>query len=599
MNYFNIGAFNPFAGYFASPIRSQEPEVPEEQKNVESRTSDAQPRASFIHNYAAARLAKIKEHANLYSDSVSLNTPLKSGKSYIVDRAFWQNPHETIEETIRALKETEVHLNEIYLCTPTNELLAVILERFPDLESLSLNSDPAPFSWDKFDFLGLPYICNLKKLKRLDFKSLTSCWTDSLEELFKMPHLKENLESLYYMTAGVFYEGEARALADYKQLKSLAIQGQTWSEKEKFSTEGVIKLLKSPTLQASLTSLCLQYTDVNDYTTGEEFIDALCELQSLTSLIFTPFLKIGSEIGQFDCSPSKISCLSVKRFLDATPNLKELFLSSIAVDFSVMEKLSEMPYLESLHLFDCTEVTARGFEVFCEGKAPLKKLTLVKPDNMSKVSLLKKFEQLEELSLFGLGVSSEFIEFCQSVQAQQNLRLLTLIECPFDTDAFISIGQLEALEVLRIDDCINFNDDSLASAPKSLKKILLDGVSIAGDTSCVLGEMSSLKSVLIGRCPALTKRSIKQILANPHLQESLETFALDLSPLPLKDVPMLSNFVALKAMVYNCDNLGREKVKEFYKIAKEKNWEVVFGFERMIDNYNQMQTELPYIFSKV
>jgi len=518
-------------------------------------------------------------------------------------KVFWQNPKEDLAKTIDMLKSMKGDLDQIYLCIPTDELLSLIAELFPNLSTLSLSSEVAPFKWEFFTDYGLKSIGKLENLKHFYWYSLDApSWNNSLEGLLNLPHLKANLETFHYHVYNI-YAKEAEALAGYENLKSLSLPCIAYKN-DKRCDEVLVKLLQSPSLQFSLRSLSLEYATFEDPKLADEFMETLCGFTKLTSFSFTPQLKEFNEVVQYGSPPSLYSHISseqVQKFLHANPDLKELFWSGIVIDNKICEVLSGMKALELINLANCANVSSKGIEVLCEGEAPLKSVTVGWPVIGWDMSLFGKFPHLEELSLSGLSQQHTGIKELCSPSNIENLKSLTLIQCAFHSEDYAALKDLENLECLTINDCPQYNDDSLMgsiSAQSKIKTLRFNRVSIADGASDVFSKMPYLTGLVFNDCFALTSKNIKSIMTS-SLQKSIQMLVVSFDSLSLEDIAQLVNFSALEALAvyYNPENKGEKKIKKIFEIANGEKWQMLFT-PSAIDGFNQLKKERPY-FQKV
>jgi hypothetical protein len=179
------------------------------------------------------------------------------------------------------------------------------------------------------------------------------------------------------------------------------------------------------------------------------------------------------------------------------------------------------------------------------------------------VQAISQLPSLASLSLSGCSIlwGDTFDQFCNSPQMQQNLKGLYLTGLTgMYSLAFASIGKLTHLEVLRIESCSWFNDDTFNLFMQSplkgtLKELQLNNVDITDHSLARLNEFSNLKKLIVSNCHALTSEGRAKFLDLADLQKNLQGLLLNGFSFSDELAKKFVNFAALKLLIIENNEL--------------------------------------------
>ncbi len=177
-------------------------------------------------------------------------------------------------------------------------------------------------------------------------------------------------------------------------------------------------------------------------------------------------------------------------------NLTELKIEGVPVDDAWLQKISVLPKLESLDLFD-THVVGQGFAAFAG------------------------HESLRQLLIFVGAYDDAEIELDLSSLAKTNLESLQIMG-PFDMQSLKDVGGITSLRELRLaGDLLGFSDDSIThelSKLPCLRSLFMSGNCFITDVGAhELSKLSTLQS--LGVSGFVTDKGVSELSKIPSLRQ--------------------------------------------------------------------------------
>lgn len=477
------------------------------------------------------------------------------------------------EETIKALERLAGKLDEIELCSPTDELLAFVAEKFPNLTCLVIQEKLRWWFWTEWNHFtdhGLESIANLKNLKRLDlicYSSLPIISYSGFNKLLSQPQFAAHLEELNIESI-VIGSQCLPIIATYQQLKKLHI-GQN-----SIFNNNINALLESPTLKNTIIDFCFYNWNpviIND--------DSLKLLQNFVSL-----QHLSLEQCTYRESGWKVSDSVLIEFLESKKKLNTLRLAGPSINDAIAEKLNQLTELNHLFLDDCSRVSSeKGWDLLLGNKERLNHLELQKLNmNRNNTFLFDKIP-LTFLSLGYVDICfKDWMEnLCSGKNLQRNLKTLHLSNFLYaHSEAYKPLALLKGLTSLRFDKCVWFNHEALESLTplaETLETLAFGDVALDDKSIEIFAKFKKLKNLFLGQAKALTQEGIDKFQNNEFLKKNivcLETMDFYFDD---KQSQLFTKFENLKILILkNALNMSDNGEKALQKWAFANKVKVFF-----------------------
>lgn len=513
--------------------------------------------------------------------------PAASNNTYV------QAPTATIEETFKALEAWQGPLDGIELCLVDDNLMAFIVQKFPQLKTLRLEGFVSNKKWENFTDQGLQSIAQLKALESLTIDAWDNLLMVSYKGFTQMLAQAQFASGIKDLKISTFFlvDEAMPALAKYTQLRDLYICAAWISE------AALTKLLQSPALKKSVADFT--FFNSQEGALSDTTLSLLKEFSALEHVALAEGVLVKSW---------KISDPVLMAFLEAQKKLKTLDLRGPVIKDTLAEKIGQMAQLETLRLDDCSSVSSeKGWKSFLTEKSCLKHLDLGNAQQLDEanVALISQLP-LSFLSIDngGTWVSSKWMmNLCTGAVMQQTLQTLRLTGLnALSTDSYEYLQNLQNLSSLRLNQSHWFNADALEFLSKtSLAKTLktLELIETGLDDRCIelFAKFEQLQHLLLGSCYAITKEGRHKLLNTPELQAKLNLLAVDGFELNVDEWKAVSQFDQLKYLIISNDNtLQIVNTSELYAIAKAKgfvismSWGItdyIQDFEKEVERLSQ------------
>lgn len=443
----------------------------------------------------------------------------------------------TIEQVTAVIQERGGHLQDLELTEVNDKLLGLIAKKCPGLISLSINQRRTQDQlWCDFTDEGLGHIAELYQLTRLNLSIWESLQISrpALQKLLNSEHLSQNCKDLKLITYLVNND-VLKVIASYRQLETFHVTTAS------ISAPGIEAFIGSSSIQATLRSLSLSM--------GGHW-GTLVTNNVLTSLLKCTLLQELTLNGKWDISDQNLQTLLKYRNC-----LTKLCLTGVALSSADAAQIAEMKDLAELFIGNASSLTENDFSgmLLIQNKPNLRAFGVTKGVNLTVNNILQLtyLPNLHHLAFIDCGSLMHGLTIlCNSHNMQTNLRYLEIIHNKWITGkAFAEIGKLP-LTCLRIEDCLQFNDDSLEGILKGRAKDMiselgLSRVFISNSGLVKLGQLKQLRTLMINMCGAITESGWTEFLKQQQLQERLRKLFLNFA---ITTPTMIKLFEAFKEL---------------------------------------------------
>lgn len=441
----------------------------------------------------------------------------------------------TIKEAIAFIQANGSTLTEITLTTVNNALVEACKTYCPSLSSFSIRGGLNRMDLG-FTDEGLATIGSFPQLQSLvlDFWYAEKLTTAGMQKLL---NLQNSLHKLY-IAHPAFDDSCMSLITEFDPLQELTIYAIGVTD------VGFTSLTQCQALQSSLQSLDLHigssFSSMNSI--DDTLVSGLVPFKALTRL---------SLHGTWSATSANVVTL-----VNGLPELSDVSFNGFTMDSAVVSALATKP-LQTLALSDCSQLAEADYTTLLTGLSTLTSLNLGSCTYLSNTNAT----EIAALSLTSLTLTGNGWMWNAGITAIGRSPTLqkSLVAFEFSGNNGIwseSFGHISSLPLqqLRIKDCLLFNDTTMAAIfkgpmAKSLQALELCNVSITDKVAANLGKFTSLNTLMVAQCGALTKRGITNMLKSSALTTQITKLYLDTVVLSKKMVPLLSAFSNIQVLV--------------------------------------------------
>ena len=445
----------------------------------------------------------------------------------------------TIEEVSAVIVSQGKHLQDLTLTEVNDQLMQLIAIHCKGLIYLSIHQRPNHPPMD-FSDKSLESIGELEQLNRLhlDLWESLKISRPALLKLLNKDHLRENLTDLNLSSYQV-NDDVLKAISSYRRLETFhAASGS-------FTHLGIAAFLASTSIRQTMRSLSLNMGVQWGILVTNAVLANLLPLTSLRELTLNGKWKIGDN--------------SLQEILKFRNNLTKLCLTGIAINSKDAAMIGNMADLSELFIGDASALTSEDLSkiFFLNHKQNLRVLGIRKGFNLSISNIfeLRILPNLQHLTLSDCGgrfFGECLQQLCDSHFLQGKLRYLEICDNRWVTGkALAEIGKLASLECLRIDNCPQFNNESLKGliegpAKDKLRELELSTVAVTNIE--MLGALN-LTTLMLSNCFSVPVEKWIEFLKQANLKDKLQKLYLNFAVIQPNMVKLFEAFKELRVLI--------------------------------------------------
>ena len=410
---------------------------------------------------------------------------------------------------------------------------------------------------------------------------MTEVTEDFFDEIKKMP----NLTSLNFQCTN-FHGLNPEKLAELPPLTSLGILCC-----DNFTDES----MQSLSNQTALTSFQIG----PDNLITDEGIKSIANLKSLTSLKLLACENLTDECLETIATLPHLTSLDLScchftdKGLEIIGKMKHLTSLDLSNCYNItnMKALEALPNLTSLTLRRCNGITNEGFKAFA--KLPhLKSLDLTDCNNADPAALEEGLTPLTNLTALNLSDCGQITDIGFLQKLKTSLTSLSLSNCIMISDQSLkTLGKMPQLTSINLNNCRKVTDQGLKELKalthltslnldhcsikdQGLKELLeltnLTTLSLSGCSAITvkgfetLGQMLSLKELILGSCPQIRDEHLQKLQPLPNLVYlNLSQFNYDLNKFTTDGLSKVIKLPALGRIgISFCNNINIDELKK-------------------------------------
>lgn len=466
----------------------------------------------------------------------------------------------TIQEMIDKIKKEGANWTSVYLNNLNDELVKVLQETCPNLETLRIVARQDAALLHLTD-ASVPYIAKMQKLKRFEYNAWNAfIGISQFDTLLSTAQFQTQMVEVSLMSPLISHT-LIPILSKFTKLEKLYL----WSVGMPEASIAAI------VLPSSLKDLTLINSNAFP---GTYISDAL--LKNIAGSTQLRSLSLGGVSASSD--------EQMQATINALPNLTAFSVQG--PQLSSVSLLSLPNTLLKLNLGDCTLIDPTTFNTFFSMKRSLVSVTLQLANGFTDAQI-KSLPALKHFSV----QSSWFLHLDGFPTSLESLEISGISW--INPSAFKGLANLP-LKSLRLLACPTFNNESLEHLMSGTISSTLEGVEFYNSafTSKLvpfLEQIPNLKIIMLGQCYSLGAKGAKRLFSSQVLASKITHLYLDSEVLHEDAAESLNNWEMLR--VVNLNNAleipfkAQEKVFFHLRPIKEHNGDVMLGGGEFSESY--------------
>lgn len=466
----------------------------------------------------------------------------------------------TIQEMIDKIKNEGDNWTSVYLNNLNDELVKVLQETCPNLETLRIVARQDAAFLHLTD-ASVPYIAKMQKLKRFEYNAWNAfVGISQFDTLLSTAQFQTQMVEVSLMSPLISHT-LLPILSKFTKLEKLYLWSVGMPEAS----------IASIILPSSLKDLTLINSNAFP---GTYISDAL--LKNIAGSTQLRSLSLGGVSASSDTQ--------MQATINALPNLTAFSVQG--PQLSPVSLLSLPNTLLKLNLGDCTLIDPNTFNTFFSMKKSLVSVTLQQANGFTDAQI-KSLPPIKHFSV----QSSNFLHLDGFPTSLESLEISGISW--INPSAFKGLANLH-LKSLRLLACPTFNDESLEHLISGTISSTLEGVEFynsAFSSKLVpfLEQIPNLKIIMLGQCYSLGAKGAKRLFSSAVLASRITHLYLDSEVLHEDAAVFLNSWEKLR--VVNLNNaLGipfktQEKVFFHLRPIKENNGDVMLGLGEFSESY--------------